>query len=471
MKQEHQVESLHNCISESQQQTYAQRFELQDAQHGFTESRREQVRPQDELSIEEQVLSEILKSEACTRWGKMKRAQELRVDEVSVQKLRENHETIQQLTSQLQEMQDQMNAMSDSGEFQEGRLSYVSSQPPVIPSSRSMLSRDKRLPLDTWSTSGLQENVFWSSVFYSWFVPKSSRRNSPLSHHKENEDQFHKLQGRELFSQEMTNKIVAQFQCRRSSATSSLITGWNFHRIVWLDSIHRQQISELQFDKFPCPQSFLVWKIRFKNQVATCSDFPSEAMLRIKRSGDGWFIGVIEVLAIRFWKELSKIWDAGREDCFCSQQDHPEFTIRGEGHSQGTESPKGGLVSTRKSDRLHDLWLLSSKIPSDDVLGKSVPMENTRVRATQNCVGIVRHGDSSEIDAPLSESEDNGEEEYRSETSIAKFGRQTRENWNKSSGQESKRMSGRWRRKRYLLPVERKRPVFERRPMQFRAWE
>ena len=51
--------------------------------------------------------------------GEMKRAQELRVDEVSVQKLRENHETIQQLTSQLQEMQDQMNAMSDSGEFQE----------------------------------------------------------------------------------------------------------------------------------------------------------------------------------------------------------------------------------------------------------------------------------------------------------------------------------------------------------------
>ena len=42
--------------------------------------------------------------------GEMKRAQELRVDEVSVQKLRENHETRQKLTSQLQEMQDQMNS-------------------------------------------------------------------------------------------------------------------------------------------------------------------------------------------------------------------------------------------------------------------------------------------------------------------------------------------------------------------------
>ena len=42
----------------------------------------------------------------------MKRAQELRVDEVSVQKLRENHETIQKLTSQLPEMQEQMNSMN-----------------------------------------------------------------------------------------------------------------------------------------------------------------------------------------------------------------------------------------------------------------------------------------------------------------------------------------------------------------------
>ena len=44
----------------------------------------------------------------------------------------------------------------------------------------------------------------------------------------------------------------------------------------------RQQISELQFDKFSNPQSFSVWKIRLKNQVTTCFDFPSDAMLWIK---------------------------------------------------------------------------------------------------------------------------------------------------------------------------------------------
>ena len=98
--------------------------------------------------------------------GEMKRAPELRVDKFSVQKMRDNHETIQRLTSQMQEMQEQMNFMNDSCEFQEaelhhsGRLSHVPSQPAPIPSSCSMLSSEKRLPLDTWNTSEPQENVF-----------------------------------------------------------------------------------------------------------------------------------------------------------------------------------------------------------------------------------------------------------------------------------------------------------------------
>ena len=96
----------------------------------------------------------------------MQRAQELRVDEFSVQKLRESHETIQRLTSQLQSMQEQMNSLNDSGDFHEegsnfsGKYSHVPSQPARISSSRSMLSRDKRLQPESWNPPGLQENVF-----------------------------------------------------------------------------------------------------------------------------------------------------------------------------------------------------------------------------------------------------------------------------------------------------------------------
>ena len=45
----------------------------------------------------------------------------------------------------------------------------------------------------------------------------------------------------------------------------------------------RLQISELHFDKFPTHSTFSCWKIRFKTQVRSCSSFPSETMLWIKK--------------------------------------------------------------------------------------------------------------------------------------------------------------------------------------------
>ena len=89
MKQEQQVGSLNCCINELQQQAHAQRLELQDAHHGY-------------MNLEENKLGykknylwrkkcfEILKYEVCTKW---ERAQEIRVDEFSVKKFRESHET------------------------------------------------------------------------------------------------------------------------------------------------------------------------------------------------------------------------------------------------------------------------------------------------------------------------------------------------------------------------------------------
>ena len=44
----------------------------------------------------------------------------------------------------------------------------------------------------------------------------------------------------------------------------------------------RLQISDLHFDKFPTPATFACWKIRFKTEVCTCSQFPTGAMQWIK---------------------------------------------------------------------------------------------------------------------------------------------------------------------------------------------
>ena len=44
----------------------------------------------------------------------------------------------------------------------------------------------------------------------------------------------------------------------------------------------RLQISELHIDKFPSPATFACWKIRFKTEVCTRSQFPTDALQWIK---------------------------------------------------------------------------------------------------------------------------------------------------------------------------------------------
>ena len=44
----------------------------------------------------------------------------------------------------------------------------------------------------------------------------------------------------------------------------------------------RLQISDLHFDKFPNPATIACWKIRFKTEVCSCSQLPTDVILWIK---------------------------------------------------------------------------------------------------------------------------------------------------------------------------------------------
>ena len=374
-----------------------------------------------------------------------------------------NHETIQRLTSQLQDMQEQMNSVNDSGEFQEvesnysGRLSYVSSQPAMMPSSRSMLNHDKRLPLDTWNTSGLQENVFGNQ-----FSSFDSARDHPQEIHpcppqRERGSVPQATGSGTLFprddKQNRDTIPMPTFAGKPSTMSSGMPVEIPQNSMVgqqW------QQISELQFDKFTNPQSFLVWKIRFKNEVSTCSFH--RKLCYGSKNGDG--SEELKTICSEFprmrcygskkWR-LSSQWmnldprDKLRERisrflrCWTQELlllwDHPEFPFQKEGQSGGTESPERGRVFSRKTDRLHCLRLLSShwcawmipylilcgfilyqsskrrcsgfryemgwnsmiydQDPTGWCSGKSVQIENTWVWSTQNRFRIVRHGNSS----------------------------------------------------------------------------
>ena len=87
-------------------------------------------------------------------------------------------------------------------------------------------------------------------------------------------------------SQEGKNENQTPVQDQRCqsgpSAKSSVIPGEGDSSNNYGADQQRLQISDLHFDKFPHPATFACWKIRFKTEVCTCSQFPTEAMLWIK---------------------------------------------------------------------------------------------------------------------------------------------------------------------------------------------
>ena len=88
----------------------------------------------------------------------------------------------------------------------------------------------------------------------------------------------------------------------------------------------RQQISELQFERFPNPSSFWVLKTRFKTQVSSGSDFPSEAMLWIKEAEMADSLDEQKSSRSVFGKDFPN-FEMLDEDCIGSEQDHPEFPV------------------------------------------------------------------------------------------------------------------------------------------------
>ena len=177
--------------------------------------------------------------------GKMKRAQIQQVDEFSMQKWIKKNETIQQLTSQLQQMQEQMNILS------------------MIPENFKMWNRI------------FVEGCLTFPVILWWFLrlihPEIIHKEFNLTTCKETEKQSRKQEGRTLFTQVKTDKINSQFQCRHLQQDRSLRVlqcPWKYHRTTWSDS-RESRYRTCNSTNSLIHNRFLVWKIRFKTQVTT----------------------------------------------------------------------------------------------------------------------------------------------------------------------------------------------------------
>ena len=208
-------------------------------------------------------------------------------DGFSRRKLVEDRDTILELTGKIQELQIEINCMNDSRDFQDAESvrsgqSHVASQPvffPPHPDPGGMLSRSLGMPSrnngppSIWDTHGFAGNVFADPVASSSapYPQESNPWGSNVSGHT----------SPHVMSESQTP--VQDQRCQSGqSARNSIVPGEGDSSKNYGADQQRLQISDLHFDKFPTPATFACWKMRFKTEVCTCLQFPTEAMLWIK---------------------------------------------------------------------------------------------------------------------------------------------------------------------------------------------
>ena len=256
MKQERKAGSLNCCMDELQQQTYDQKIGI-----GGRSSRIYWILKRT-MTLKRRIICERKNTwrnsdTKYTRDGRNEESSRITSRRLLCTKIeRESHETIQRLTSQMHEMQEQMN----SGNFKKwNRITVGDCLPAAVPSSCSMLSRDKRLPIGSWNTSGLQENVFCNQ----FSTVDSFRNHYQRIHHSTTPGDtwsvpVHIGTRTSVARDEHLNRgtIPIPTFARRPSTMNSL-----FPVDIPQNSMvgqQRQQISELQFDKFPTlPHSYV----------------------------------------------------------------------------------------------------------------------------------------------------------------------------------------------------------------------
>ena len=139
-------------------------------------SGRDQLLLQEQLAEQNRDLREA-RFKSLHEMEELKRVQELRIDEYSMI-LIENQDTIHELTARTQELQNEVNCMNDSQDFQDAESvrsgnSHVTSQPvPFLPHPipGGLLSRStgkpsrREEPPSIWDTHGFSRNVFCKSI-------------------------------------------------------------------------------------------------------------------------------------------------------------------------------------------------------------------------------------------------------------------------------------------------------------------
>ena len=153
------------------------------------------------------------------------------------------------------------------------RFSHLFQNPGgMLSRSLGMPSRNDGPPI-IWDTHGISGNVFAipTASFSAPYPQESNPWSSDVSEHT----------SPHVMGESQTPAQDQRCQSGPSAKNSVIFSGGDSSKNYGAGQ-QRLQISDPHFDKFPTPSTFACWKIRFKNEVCTCSQFPTEAMLWIK---------------------------------------------------------------------------------------------------------------------------------------------------------------------------------------------
>ena len=258
--------------------------------HEFQTARAEQERQilQEELWRQRKDFREV-HQQSLTEMEELRKFQSSTFDTLARRKLIEDQNTILELSGRVQELQNEVNCMNDSKDFQDAESvrsgnSHVTSQPMLFPKHpipegllrpRFVSPRRKEGPPDIWDTPGISGNVF-ANPHASSTAPYPQELN-PWG--TTIEEPLHMSTAEKSERPERNQDL--RCQSGPSAKDSVIFSGGDSSKNYGADQ-QRLQISDLHFDKFPTPATFACWKIRFKTEVCTCSQFPTEAMQWIK---------------------------------------------------------------------------------------------------------------------------------------------------------------------------------------------
>ena len=265
----------------------SQRGEINRALAGDEQLRRDQQLLHEQLLEQNRELREV-HVKSLNDMEELKRFQGSTIDTFSRRNLIEDRDTILELTAKIQELQNEVNCMNDSRDFQDAE-SVRSGESHVTQSTCVFLTFSK-----SWRNakpfSGNAEPQWWAAKYlgHAWYIGKRFCKSNGVF--------FSTLSARvqSLGLQCIRTQITTCDEWKPNTSSGSEMpvrtVSQKFIRPEWgkiFKELWGQTNNDCRFQililtNSPRQQRSLVGRKRFKTEVCTCSQFPTEAMLWIK---------------------------------------------------------------------------------------------------------------------------------------------------------------------------------------------